>query len=205
MWDERYDATEYVYGTAPNDFLVEVADRLPRGRVLCLGEGEGRNAVWLAEQGFAVTALDASGVGLEKARRLAAERGVEIETVHTDLARHHPGRGCWDAVVAIFCHLPPDLRAAVHRRCVAALRPGGALVLEAYTPRQLGLRTGGPPTAELMMDLASLRGELAGLDLEIARELEREINEGRLHQGLGAVVQVLGRRPGGPGPARGRG
>jgi hypothetical protein len=142
-------------------------------------------------------------VGLEKARRLAAERGVEIETVHTDLAPYDPGRGCWDAVVAIFCHLPPDLRTAVHRRCVTALRPGGALVLEAYTPRQLALRTGGPPAAELMMDLASLRRELEGLDLEIARELDREVNEGRLHQGLGAVVQILGRKPACPDTARG--
>ncbi|MGD2082648.1 MAG: class I SAM-dependent methyltransferase [Chromatiales bacterium] len=197
MWDQRYAAAEYVYGTAPNDFLVQVADRLPPGRVLCLGEGEGRNAVWLAGRGFEVTAIDASGVGLKKAQRLAAERGLSIATVQADLADYDPGRGCWDALVSIFCHLPPDLRAAVHRRCVAALRPGGVMVLEAYTPRQLDLATGGPPSAELMMELRSLRAELDGLELEIARELEREVNEGRLHHGPGAVVQVLGRKPAG--------
>jgi SAM-dependent methyltransferase len=195
MWDQRYSSDDYVYGTEPNAFLVAVANRLPAGRILCLGEGEGRNAVWLAGQGHAVTAVDASRVGLEKARRLAASRGVTITTVHADLAVYPIEAGSWDGIVSVFCHVPPPLRADLHRRCVAGLRGGGILLLEAYTPEQVGRGTGGPPTAELMMDMDTLRRELAGLEFLELRECEREIQEGALHTGLGAVVQVVARKP----------
>jgi SAM-dependent methyltransferase len=192
MWDQRYNEPDYAYGTEPNDFLRAMADRLPPGRLLSLGEGEGRNAVWLAGQGFSVTAVDSSAVGLDKARRLAAERGVEIATCHADLAEFPIEPEDWDAVVSIFCHLPPALRRQVHRRVVQGLRKGGMLLLEAYTPRQLAFGTGGPPVAELTMDLLGLRNELAGLELFHAEELERDVCEGRYHTGRAAVVQVAG-------------
>lgn len=195
MWDERYSSDDYAYGTEPNAFLAARASRLPRGHMLCLGEGEGRNAVWLAEQGHEVTAVDASAVGLEKARRLAASRGTTITTVHADLAEYPIEPGAWDGIVSIFCHLPPTLRADLHRRCVAGLRPGGLMLLEAYTPRQVGRGTGGPPSAELMMDAQTLRAELAGLDLMELQECEREVHEGAFHNGLGAVVQLVARKP----------
>lgn len=195
MWDQRYAADEYVYGTLPNDFLVSRVAALPRGRVLCLGEGEGRNAVWLAQQGFEAHAVDASAVGLEKAKRLARERGVHVATTVADLARFEAGDARWDAIVSIFCHLPPTVRARVHGRLAHWLRPGGVFLLEAYTPGQLALKTGGPPSAELMMTLAGLRGELEGLAIEHGVETVRMVVEGRLHHGDGAVVQVLARRP----------
>lgn len=195
MWDRRYATDEYVYGTLPNDYLVSRVARLPRGRVLCLGEGEGRNAVWLAQQGFEVHAVDASAVGLGKAMRLARERGVVLHATHADLAHFEAGAGEFDAIVSIFCHLPPAVRARVHGRIAHWLRPGGVFLLEAYTPDQLALATGGPPTAELMMTLAGLREELAGLEIEHGVETVRRITEGRLHHGEGAVVQVLARRP----------
>jgi SAM-dependent methyltransferase len=195
MWDQRYGGEAYAYGTEPNDFLVAKAPELPMGRVLCLGEGEGRNAVWLAGQGHEVTALDASRVGLEKAERLAAERRVTITTVQSDLARYDIDPNAWDAIVSVFCHLPATLRADVHRRCVAGLRSGGVMLLEAYTPRQLGHGTGGPPVAELMMEEETLRAELAGLKFLHLQECEREIHEGAFHNGLGAVVQMAGRKP----------
>jgi SAM-dependent methyltransferase len=191
MWNERYAVDEYVYGTAPNDFLASVIERLPMGRVLCIAEGEGRNAVYLAEQGFEVTAVDSSPVGLYKARKLAGQRGVHIETVVADLAHYEIVPESWDAIVAIFCHLPPPLRRAIHAQAVAGLRPGGAIVLEAYTPAQLKHGTGGPPVAELLMTLEGLRDELSGLRFEHAVEIERDIQEGRFHAGVGAVVQVL--------------
>lgn len=194
MWDERYSVEEYVYGTRPNDFLASVVDRLPMGRVLCLAEGEGRNAVFLAERGFEVTAIDNSAVGLAKARKLAGQRGVHIETIVTDLAHYEIVPTSWDVIVAIFCHLPPPLRRAVHAQAVAGLRPGGAFVLEAYTPAQLRHGTGGPPVVELTMTLDGLRDELAGLRFEHAAEIERDIQEGRFHAGVGAVVQVLAYR-----------
>jgi 2-polyprenyl-3-methyl-5-hydroxy-6-metoxy-1,4-benzoquinol methylase len=195
MWDERYSGETYAYGTEPNGFLVDMAAHLPSGRILCVGEGEGRNAVWLAQRGYHVTAVDASAVGLAKAQRLAASRGVTITTECADLAVFGIEPGTWDGIVSIFCHLPPDLRADLHRRCVAGLRPGGVMVLEAYTPRQLAHATGGPPTAALMMDSATLRVELAGLELVHLMEDERDIREGAFHNGVGAVVQVMGRKP----------
>jgi SAM-dependent methyltransferase len=195
MWDERYSAEGYAYGTEANGFLMAKADLLPTGRILCLGEGEGRNAVWLAEQGHEVTAVDASAVGLRKARGLAAERGVRITTIHADLAHFEIEPEVWDGIVSIFCHLPAPLRAEVHRRCVAGLRPGGIMLLEAYTPDQVGRGTGGPPTAALMMDAETLRRELAGLELLELEEGEREIHEGAFHNGTGAVVQLVARKP----------
>ncbi|MFH1569986.1 MAG: class I SAM-dependent methyltransferase [Gemmatimonadota bacterium] len=192
MWDERFGRPGYAYGTAPNDFLVEVAHRVPVGPVLCLGEGEGRNATYLAGRGARVTAVDQSPVGLAKARQLAAERGVSITTVCADLADFAIAPAAWDGVVSIFCHLPPALRAAVHARAVAGLRPGGVLVLEAYTPKQLEFGTGGPPVLELLMTEAALRRELAGLRFERLVEVERDVVEGRAHTGRAAVVQVLG-------------
>lgn len=195
MWNQRYSQPDYVYGKTPNDFLVQVADHIPQGRVLCLAEGEGRNAVYLAQRGCTVTAVDASEVGLEKAQKLAAEQGVALETIVADLADFELEPGAWDAIVSIFGHLPPTLRAQVHRRAVAGLRGGGVFVLEAYTPRQLAFKTGGPPTADLMMELAILQQELVGLEFRHALELERIIQEGQFHQGLSAVVQVLGLKP----------
>lgn len=194
MWDERYACEDFAYGTEPNDFLREVSPRLPAGDTLCLGEGEGRNAVFLAGLGHRVTALDASRVGLGKARRLAAARGVAIDTLHRDLAHYSLEPGSWDCIVSIFVHLPPALRRSLHRQAVAGLRIGGVFVLEAYTPRQLRLRTGGPPSEALMMDLDTLAAELAGLRFLHAAETEREVYEGRYHCGRGAVVQILATR-----------
>jgi SAM-dependent methyltransferase len=197
MWNQRYSAEHYVYGTEPNDFLAASLEQLPTGRVLCLAEGEGRNAVFLAALGNQVTAVDASSVGLAKARRLAAKHGVEIETLTSDLAELEIEPGAWDLIVSIFAHTPAPLRADLHRRVATGLRPGGVFLLEAYTPDQLRYATGGPPTAELMMTLNALRGELAGLELLHAVERVRPVHEGELHFGDGAVVQVIARRPAG--------
>jgi SAM-dependent methyltransferase len=195
-WDQRYATEDYKYGTVPNDFLRESAGAIPAGgHVLSVGEGEGRNATFLAALGFDVVALDASAIGLAKAAKLAQQRGVRIATVHADIADYALGRDAWDGIVSIWCHLPPALRAQVHRDLPLALRAGGVLVLEAYTPAQLELKTGGPQSLELLPTLAQLRVELAGLDFELAVEREREVREGTAHRGRSAVVQVLGRRP----------
>lgn len=194
MWDARYHSDDYVYGTAANDFLRSHVDCLPMGRILCLAEGEGRNAVFLAERGFDVTAVDQSSVGLAKAQKLAEDRGVEIVTIVADLAEFHIEPQAWDGVVSIFAHMPAQARRHLHREVVSGLRSGGVLLLEAYRPEQLDYGTGGPPTAELMMDLNGLRAELAGLEFEVATETIREVQEGQLHSGQGAVVQVIARK-----------
>lgn len=194
-WDERYHGGDYVYGTEPNDFLVSQVGQMPPGRVLSLAEGEGRNAVYLAERGFSVTAVDQSPVGLAKAERLALQRDVQIETIVADLADFRIDPQSWDGIVSIFAHTPPPVRRHIHNEVVHGLKPGGIFVLEAYRPEQLQYKTGGPPVADLMMDLGILRTELSGLDFEYAAETVRDIHEGKLHVGEGAVVQVVARKP----------
>lgn len=195
MWDERFASEEYAYGTEPNDFLVANATRIPSGRVLCLADGEGRNGVWLAQQGYDVTAVDLSTVGLEKARKLAASRNVSIKTIHADLAEFNIAPNEWDGIVAIFCHLPPPIRHRLFQQAVAGLHPNGVFLLEAYTPKQLEFKTGGPNSLELLMTRGALQDDLSGLDFVIAQEVEREIHEGRFHNGRSATVQILASKP----------
>ncbi len=195
MWDKRYSGESYAYGTEPNDFLRAQVGRLPAGKTLCLGEGEGRNGVFLAGLGHEITALDGSAAGLAKAQQLAAQRGVKIKTVHADLVNYELAANGWDVIVSIFCHLPAALRIKVHGQVAQSLRAGGVFILEAFTPRQLEFGTGGPPAAEMMMDLATLRHELAGLEFDVARETVRDIHEGAFHNGPSAVVQLVARKP----------
>ena len=195
FWNDRFAAADLVYGEEPNAFVAEVAPHIPAGPVLCLAEGEGRNAVHLATLGHPVTAVDQSEVGLAKARRLADSHGVEITTVAADLGDYEITAGAWAGIIATFAHLPPALRRRIHRDATAGLMPGGVFILEAYTPAQLAFGTGGPKAPELLMTLAELREELSGLQFEIARELERDVTEGTGHSGRGAIVQILARRP----------
>jgi SAM-dependent methyltransferase len=199
FWDVRYAEPDYAYGSEPNDFLAGVADQLPpRGHVLCLADGQGRNGVFLAARGHHVTAMDQSAVGLARARALAAERDVTIETVVADLATFPIAPDAWDAIVSIFVHLPPDLRAHVARGVVRGLRPGGMVVLEVYSPRQLAHDTGGPKEPDRFATLTQLQEAHAGFEWLIARELERDVIEGRYHTGAAWVIQLLGRKPGTP-------
>ncbi|MBO1923566.1 class I SAM-dependent methyltransferase [Thiomicrorhabdus sp. 6S3-12] len=194
MWDKRYSSEEYQYGTEANDFLKQSVHHLPQtgtGKILCLGEGEGRNAVFLAEQGFDVTAVDASEIGLQKALALAESRGVRISTQVADLANYDLGTNRWDGIISIFCHLPEALRLNLHQKVALALKPQGVFILEAYRPEQLLFATGGPPQVELMMTLEGLKNELADLEHRHLCELEREVNEGVLHNGMAAVVQLI--------------
>ncbi len=195
MWDQRYNIDEYVYGKEPNDFLRQSIKHIPQGDILCLAEGEGRNAVFLAQHGGNVTAVDASAIGLAKAHRLAVERGVSLTTQIADLAQFQLDEDRWDGIISIFAHLPPPVRRALHKQVVQSLRPGGIFLLEAYTPQQLLHNTGGPPNAELLMDLASLQQELQGLRFLHAQECVRDIHEGLFHNGLSAVVQIIAQRP----------
>ncbi len=195
FWDARYAEEGFAYGTEPNDFLREQAAHLPTGEALCLAEGEGRNGVHLAELGHRVTVQDLSPTGLAKAQVLAAERGVTLSTSCGDLRDFEPEPESTDLVVAIWMHLPAPLRVAVLSRAIASLRPGGHLILEAYTPRQLSLGTGGPPTLDLLVEPEQLQAELTGLELLVLQERQRPIDEGPYHQGMSAVVQAVGRKP----------
>ena len=195
FWNTRYATEDFVYSTQPNDFLVEVAPRLaPRSRVLCIGDGEGRNSVWLAQQGHSVTALDVATQGMGKAARLARAAGVELRTVVADVTQYDLGRDCWDAVASIFLHLPARARRGVHRRCLDSLVAGGLFVYEAYGPEQIGRGTGGPPEPHLLHALDDVLADFTGCRIEHRASLVRHIAEGRLHRGDGAVVQILARK-----------
>ena len=191
MWDERYSSEEYAYGITPNKFLEEKFNCIPKGKVLSLAEGEGRNAVFLAKQGYSVTAVDASLVGLEKARRLAKENGVFVEFIHADLADYDIGENKWDGIVSIFCPLPSSLRKQLHKKVEAGLKRNGVFLLEAYTPDQLKHGTGGGNSVDLMQSKDSLSMELAGLKFNHLIEVERDVIEGLYHTGIGAVVQAI--------------
>lgn len=194
LWDARFSGDDYAYGTAPNDFLSAEASRIPPGRVLSLAEGEGRNATFLAGLGHAVTAVDYSAEGLKKAARLSAAQGLTLDLVQADSSTYALPRRTFAGIVSIFGHLPPAVRRRLHAEVVEALLPGGVFLLEAYRPAQLALGTGGPKDVSLLMSLDHLRDELRGLELVVAREVEREIREGKLHQGPSATVQVIGVR-----------
>lgn len=191
MWDKRYGTEEYAYGKAPNNFLEENFHVIPKGKVLSLAEGEGRNAVFLAKQGYSVTAVDGSQVGLRKAQKLAEENGGAIELVHADLVDFDIGENRWDGIVSIFCPLPSALRKELHKKVVVGLKPNGVFLVEAYTPDQLKHGTGGGNSADTMTTKESLLLELEGLKFIHLIELERNVVEGIYHKGLGAVVQAI--------------
>lgn len=197
FWDQNFSVAGYKYGTAPNAFLVAQAHRMaPASDVLVPGDGEGRNGVWLAQQGHRVTAMDGSSVGLRKAQALAHERGVTISTVLGDLADWTPEPSAFDAVVLTFVHLPPAIRSGAHRRLAAALRPGGLLLLEAFHPLQLQHASGGPKDAAMLYTTELLRADVgAVLDEQWAWSGEVTLDEGPGHQGLAHVTRWIGRRP----------
>lgn len=196
FWDARFEGEAYRYGTEPNAFLRAEAGAFPAGgRVLSIGEGEGRNAAHLAGLGLDVTALDGSSVGLAKARRLAEARGLHIHALQADLNDYRFAPAQWDGVMNFFCHLPPALRRRVNQGIVQALRPGGVLILEGFTPEQLQFDSGGPRDPAMLWQADTLREELDGLDFAILREVRRPLAEGSGHAGMGAVVQLLARKP----------
>ena len=194
FWNEKFSTTDYAYGTEPNDFLVSAVTNLKRGATLSLAEGEGRNAVWLAQQGFTVSAIEQSEKGVGKTLRLALQRGVIVMAERGELETFHIQPNSWDLVVSIYAHTPQELRRKLHRQVVAGLKPGVVFVLEAYTPAQIANNTGGPKDASLMPTAELLRLELAGLVFDRIEEVERDVVEGSLHTGKAHVVQVVAHR-----------
>lgn len=195
-WDARYDRDDYLFGTAPNRFLVACRPRLADGaRVLCIADGEGRNSVWLAEQGMRVDAFDPSPLAVAKARRLAAERGVEIHAEVADTDGWDWPEGAYDAVVAIFTQFaPPPMRRRIFARIASALRPGGLLLLEGYELGQLAHGTGGPRVADQLYTEEGLREELAAFTITSLHSYEEAVDEGPAHSGMSALIDVVARR-----------
>jgi SAM-dependent methyltransferase len=194
-WDERYRDEGYFYGFSPNDFLREHVGLFRAGdRVLSLAEGEGRNAVFLAQQGCQARGVDFSERGYEKAMALAQRQGVTIEYDVADLTQYEMGDAKWDGVVSIFCHLSESDRPALYAAIKRGLKPGGIFLLESYNKRQLEFGTGGPKDVSHLVSLADLTGAFDDFEILLARDIVRDVQEGTHHNGAGSVTQFIARK-----------
>jgi len=195
FWNQRYSGDDLAYGETPNEFLSIMASRFPTsGQALDIGAGEGRNALFLASRGLDVLAVDQSEVGMQKAQRLAQERGLTLRTQAMDLQEFDAEHNSMDVISSIFVHLPATLRRVLHKRVSEWLKPGGVFVLEAYAPDQIKRGTGGPKDPSLLASLDVILSELDGLEVEHQVALVRNVSEGRFHSGEASVVQVLARK-----------
>ncbi|MDH4865432.1 class I SAM-dependent methyltransferase [Alcaligenes nematophilus] len=196
-WDQRYAVDDYVFGTEPNAFLVSQARHLRPGmRALAVADGEGRNGVWLARQGLDVVSMDASAVGLAKARKLAATHDVPLTTVRADIGSFDWGQEQFDVVVAIFVQFAdPALRTRMFAGMQQTLRHGGLLLLQGYRPEQLAYATGGPSVVENLYTIDMLCNAFSNLQIESLREHDSEITEGHGHRGMSALIDLVARKP----------
>ena len=198
MWDERYGGADYAYGFEPNGFLAnQTAERVTDLAALVPGDGEGRNGVWLAAQGYAVDTLDLSEAGVAKAKLYAQTRGVTLNAVVADALAWDWPRAHYDLIALIYLHLVPESRKRLHALALAALKPGGRIVLEAFRPEQIerqraGAR-GGPRDAALLYTIDDLRADFAAAELETLEACEIDLREGELHVGPSAVARLVAR------------
>jgi cyclopropane fatty-acyl-phospholipid synthase-like methyltransferase len=194
-WETRFGAPGYIFGTEPNAFLQAQAYRLRGGQsALSVADGEGRNGVWLAEQGLDVLSIDYSPAALAKARALAQQRGVELRTELADVFAWRWPLAAFDVIAAIFIFAAPAERPAFFANLKAALKPGGLLLMQGYRPEQLQYRTGGPPDAERLLTRAILEqgfGDMASLEI---REHDSAISEGTAHLGMSALIDLVARK-----------
>jgi len=196
-WNQRFEGDGFLFGAEPNGWLAEHAGLWPAGqRVLCVADGEGRNSVWLARRGLEVDAFDIAEVGVEKARRFAERSGVAVNFAVADCDGFDWKPSHYDGVAAIFVQFAdPPMRERLFANIHRCLKPGGSLVLQGYTPRQLEYRTGGPPFVSHLYTPDMLREAFAGLEIVELREYEAELAEGKGHCGRSALVGLVARRP----------
>lgn len=195
-WNERFQDKDYVYGTEPNEFLKDVQKKMClTGKALAIAEGEGRNAVFLAEQGIDVTTWDYAESGLTKTRELAKERNVAVQTSLVDLNEAQWSKEEWDILVCIFGHFPLELRKRTFKGIKEAVKPGGYYLTEVYSQYQIAYKSGGPKDINLLYTPEEFLLEFA--DWRIVHFFMGEVvrNEGELHNGLSHVIQFVGQRP----------
>jgi SAM-dependent methyltransferase len=197
-WDERYAQAGYLFGEQPNAFLARQKHRLrSRTSALAVADGEGRNGVWLAEQGLEVLSVDGSAVAQEKARQLAERRGVDLRFELADLSEWEWPERQYDVVAAIFIQFAgPQLRARMFEGMRRALRPGGLLLLEGYRPEQLAYGTGGPSVVENLYTEALLRDAFADMQILELSAYDAAVAEGSGHSGISALIDMVARQPG---------
>lgn len=194
-WDERYSAETYIYGTHPNAWFAAKLDELKPGKLLLPAEGEGRNAVYAAMKGWKVTAFDQSVEGKKKAIKLAVEKGVDIKYNIHDLNEFEGIYEQFDAIALIFVHMPDKMRQTVHQNLLKSLKPGGHLILEAFTTSQLKNKTGGPRSEHLLYECEQIKQDFLSLELIERSELTVQLDEGPLHQGEANIIRLFARKP----------
>jgi len=192
MWNSKFSSEGYMYGKAPNTFLKEEIDKLePPKKILFLGEGEGRNAVYAAVKGHEAVALDVSSVGLKKAEALAKEFDVTIKTVHTDLSEWQPMEEQYDVVMSSYMHLMEPLRTEAFHKAMKALKEGGIFVGEFFSQEQLSRTSGGPKNLDLLYSVESLQSIFKAYHIVMLEALEIVLNEGTHHVGEASVIRVI--------------
>ena len=196
-WNRRFSQPGYLFGTEPNAWLHEHGSLWEAGqRILCVADGEGRNSVWLAQQALTVDAFDISEVAVRKARDFARVTGVKVNFAVADIAELQWPGALYDGVVAIFIQFAdPHLRARIFDGMRRSLKPGGILLLQGYTPRQIEYATGGPPVASHMYTPQLLREAFAGMEIQELREYEADLAEGTAHKGHSALIGLVARQP----------
>jgi len=198
FWNKRFNTPDYIFGRAPNEYLQEQAGRyLQKGdTVLCVADGEGRNSVWLAKQGMRVDAFDLSEVALKKAFALATEEAVQVQFTLASIDSWDWQPNQYDAVVGIFIQFAdPVMRVRLFAQMATTLRPGGLLIVQGYTPKQLEFKTGGPSILEHLYTedmIRSLIGDLEIIDLCV---YEKMLSEGPKHTGMSALLGLVARKP----------
>jgi len=191
FWDERYSPIEFVYGTEPNIFFREELDKLTPGRILMPGEGEGRNAVHAALNGWKVDAVDFSFVAKAKALKLAAENSVNINYKISDLSDYKPKSNYYDAAVIIFLHLNAEKRSDVHLKIVNALKSAGILILEVYEKEQLGKSSGGPQNFDMLYSIEEMEKDFKLLKINSLEKKVIHLNESSHHKGEAVVLRLI--------------
>jgi len=195
-WNQRFSAEDYVFGTRPNAFLTAQKDKLSAGmRALCVADGEGRNSVWLASLGLDVSAFDFSASGVDKATRLAGQRGVTVDYRLADVSDWVWETGSFDIVVAIFVQFAiPEERTRMFAGMVQALKPGGLLILQGYRPPQLAYATGGPKLVENFYTEELLRSSFSSLQILHLASHDDVLDEGAGHNGMSALIDLVARK-----------
>lgn len=191
FWNARFKDEEYYYGVEPNEFYKSVIDAMPVGKLWVPGAGEGRDAVYAATIGWESYAFDASEMGMGKAMQLAQSKNVSINYACMDAADVDASPNTFNAIAMIYFHLPMPLRRIFHSKCVAALKPGGIIIIEAFHPLQLKNTSGGPKDIGLLYTLEDLKQDFTDLDIVIAKQEQIHLNEGKHHVGLADVVRCV--------------
>lgn len=190
-WDERYGVDKYAYGKKPNLFLKQNVDSIPRGNILCVADGEGRNGVWLAKHGYDVTSIDFSPKAIEKIDRLALENNVSIKTICADLLNYDFGENRYDGIVSIFAHFKIEEMNNLHRKYFNALKSNGVFFMEVFAKEQLPLTTGGPKDISLLYDTKDIQNSFPNGKIELLKKDIVYLHEGDLHDGKAVVVRAI--------------